>query len=189
MNSQVTFTSSKRSAVVKVAFYIAFLVPVSGFLAWSTWLLFSAQSWNPLVYQQIGHFEGYFPAKFGDLKPVKVGPLLGACSGVLFKLERKVATRMYVDGAAFFRDADQPRRAPKDPELQNYKWNETPTPKHWNQEGRLPHGVQAIDLERDLADKIYEAANNPSAFYTKPTTESEMLIFPKLGLALFAYCD
>jgi hypothetical protein len=112
-----------------------------------------------------------------------------ACGGALFYLAHATRDAIEKQGIAYFADALQGRGYPEGSRRAFYyhyeTWKETPVPHDWVSEGMWV-GLHCMDLQKDLARQIVDAAKVPGSYFTTKD-EGQLLVIPSLGLVVFTY--
>jgi hypothetical protein len=174
------FWSLKR-AFVAVAIPIVFL-----------WLMYSAceTSW----------FEGMLPAQietYGlasvsrdkSLPAILIEGAMGvrykSCGGATFSLTRRTLAAIEADGLGFLDQAHKSRRDTGHRMPFAYgPWRATPLPSEWTDLGPWL-GLNCMGWPWTRA-RIFEAAREPGSYYTT-TYNAELLVIPRLGLAVLTF--
>jgi hypothetical protein len=122
---------------------------------------------------------------FDLLMPVRTK----VCSGAIFSLTGRTLAAVKAEGLPFFDQARQPRGDPRTrPRLavEYAPWRETPVPSDWAGDGMWV-GLSCMGWTWSRAD-IHQAARAPGSYYTE-RPGAQLLVVPRLGLAVFTYRD
>jgi hypothetical protein len=122
---------------------------------------------------------------FDLLMPVRIK----VCGGATFGLTGRTADAIKAQGLAFFEQARKPRGDPRTRPRLAYEyapWRETPVPSAWTGDGMWA-GLSCMGWTWSQLG-IYEAARAPGSYYTE-RPGAQLLVVPRLGLAVFTYRD
>ena len=143
-------------------------------------------------------FEGMLPAVLQTTGFATIGrdaslfEIIGllrykSCGGATYSLTRRTLTAIDTQGLAFFAQARRSRAASNRRaglQFAYEPWRETPVPPEWTSDG-MWSGLACMGWTWSRRD-IYDAARAPGSYYTN-TDNAQLLVLPRLGLAIFTF--
>lgn len=171
------------------------------FITLGTMTIAAQPIWNPFVRMQADHIVKAFPEKLGPVEAQLVGTnpgpigalfeslVLGRaeiCGGGIFTISSEIARQIEREGLSFFDGVEQGRSRENDPGkgFRYERWQQTPIPENWNDEGTYTRGFQCMDLAPELYDLIRNSTSAPGVYFSS-VGSAQILVLPKSQIVVF----
>jgi hypothetical protein len=134
-------------------------------------------------------YVGFIPGKIDVTEAIEIsgqsGIIREGCGAAIFKLSEETIKEIRLQGLNYFDNALQGRGS-SEYYYTYQKWQKTPVPKSWTNDGGIGPGLGCSDVSTSLNNKIVESAIKEGSYFTIGY-EADLLVFPSLGIIVFTY--